>query len=326
LKIAVLGTGSAGLHHLEALRELPGVGPIAVPVRPSRMEAMASKGYETAPGIAEAVSQGAESAIVATDTARHLEDSLAVISAGMDVLVEKPMGGDAGEARQICEQSAAMNRRVYVACVLRFSESLNLFRQMMDQVGSLHAVDIEARSYLPDWRPSRPYKDSYSAQADQGGVLRDLVHEIDYAGWLFGWPSSLQGRLRNLGVLGIQAEESANLTWETETGCYVSIGLDYLSRPAIRRIVARGDRGTLRWDGITGDVKLSANGNPPKEIGSTQTMRQMYSAQAQAFVAACRGDSDGSLATGEDGARALAVCDAARIASRDRKETAVNYP
>ena len=55
-------------------------------------------------------------------------------------------------------------------------------------------------------------------------------------------------------------------------------------------------------------------------------MRQMYSAQAQAFVDACRGDSDGSLATGEDGARALAVCDAARIASRDRKETAVNYP
>jgi predicted dehydrogenase len=151
------------------------------------------------------------------------------------------------------------------------------------------------------------------------------VHEIDYAGWLFGWPSSLQGKLRNLGVLGIQAEESANLTWETETGCHLSIGLDYLSRPAIRGIVARGGRGTLRWDGITGDALLSTNSKAPKEIGSTQTMRQMYSAQAQAFASACRGDSDGPLATGEDGARALAVCDAARIASRDRKETAVNY-
>ncbi len=38
-----------------------------------------------------------------------------------------------------------------------------------------------AQSWLPDWRPDRDYRESYSARLDEGGVLRDLVHEIDYA-------------------------------------------------------------------------------------------------------------------------------------------------
>lgn len=325
MKVAVLGTGSAGLHHLEALRDLPGVDPIAVPVRSSRLAKMAAEGYETAQDVAAAVAQGAKSAVVATDTARHLEDSLAMLAADMDVLVEKPLGTNADEARQLCQQAAAMNRRVYVACVLRFSESLNLFRQMVDQAGSLHAIDIEARSYLPDWRPSRPYKETYSARADEGGILRDQIHELDYAGWLFGWPSSVHGRLRNLGILGIQAEETAHLTWETEAGCHVSIGLDYLTRPARRGIVANGGQGTIRWNGITGDVELSPNESSPSELKTSQTMHQMYLAQIQAFAAACRGDSGGNLATGEEGAKALAVCDAARLASRARRETQVAY-
>jgi predicted dehydrogenase len=52
----------------------------------------------------------------------------------------------------------------------------------------------------------------------------------------------------------------------------------------------------------------------------------MFLAQASAFVNTICGASDPRLATAEDGIKALAVCDAAQLASERRREEAVEYP
>ena len=42
-------------------------------------------------------------------------------------------------------------------------------------------------SYLPGWRPGTDYRQSYSAQRRLGGgVLLDVIHEVDYAAWVLG--------------------------------------------------------------------------------------------------------------------------------------------
>ena len=87
-----------------------------------------------------------------------------------------------------------------------------------------------ARWFFPDWRPNRDYRRSYSSRAEDGGVLRDLIHEIDYAVWLFGRPQSVFAKLFNLGRLGIEAEETVDLYWQAMAGYGISIHLDYLSR------------------------------------------------------------------------------------------------
>ena len=195
------GTGSAGQRHLKALRSVGGVEPVAVPHRRSRLAELEADGFATAPDIRTAASYGARIGIVATDTARHADDALSALEEGLGVLIEKPMAVDAAEARRLCEQASKLGRTVYVGCVLRFSESLNTFRDLLGNIGRLHAVRIECQSYLPEWRPGRAYQESYSARAGEGGVLRDLIHEIDYAGWLFGWPVALHAKVRNLDPL-----------------------------------------------------------------------------------------------------------------------------
>lgn len=326
MKIAVLGTGSAGLRHLKAVRSLDDVYPVAIPVRKSRLAELEADGFATASDIHAAASDGVRAAIIATDTARHAEDVLSALEAGLDVLVEKPMATDSAEGHRLRERALTLGRRVYVGCVLRFSESLNIFRTMIGDVGRLHSVRIECQSYLPHWRPHRPYRQSYSARPDEGGVLLDLIHEIDYAGWLFGWPVSLQGRVRNLGRLGIAADEVAELSWEASGGCLVSTGLDYLTRPPCRRIKACGAAGTVEWDMIAGTTTLTVDGEPCRKVSSSQTHDEMFLAQDRSFINASLGNPDPRLATGEDGVKALAVCDAARRASDTRREEAVQYP
>lgn len=323
--IAVRGTGSIGEAHLRVLSQAASVRPVAVPVRRTRLAELAAAGFDVAADLQDAVRQGATAAVIATDSGRHLADALEAMACGLDLLVEKPLAVDAEGARRLCARADALGRRVFVGCTLRFSESLQRFHTLLPPVGLVQEVRIECQSYLPEWRPARPYRDSYSARAGEGGVLRDLIHEIDYAGWLFGWPASVQGRLRNLGRLGIEAEEIAELTWETPSGCLVSVCLDYLSRPSRRRMRAYGEEGTLEWDGVANVVAIEWPGGPADVMRSPQTREQMLLAQDAEFLQACAGGADGRLATGEDGVRALAVCDAARRSAESGREAFVEY-
>ncbi len=324
--LAVLGTGSIGMRHLSVLKQLAGVRVLAIPVRSEKIAQLQGMGYEAVVSLAEAVKRGANLCIVATDTGRHVADGIEAIQMGLDLLVEKPLSTDAWQAGRLYAEALAEGRKLYVACLMRFPCSMGLFRQQLSEIGILHAVRIECQSYLPDWRPGRPYRDSYSARADEGGVLRDLIHEIDYAGWLFGWPSALQARVANLRRLGIEADEAAELWWEGQDGVHVSIRLDYLSRPTRRVMTAFGSQGTLEWDGVRNMVTLRTASAPPREVVMPQTKDEILRDQVRAFLDVGRGSASSVLATGLDGVRALAVCDAARLASVQRREEKVVYP
>ncbi|MBI4354231.1 MAG: Gfo/Idh/MocA family oxidoreductase [Candidatus Omnitrophica bacterium] len=324
--IAVVGTGSIGTRHLRVLTQSGGLCPIAVPIRAERRGELAAQGFSTAADVREAAELGATAAIIATDTGRHLRDGLDALDQGLNLLVEKPLACDAAQARELAARAQAAERRLFTGCVMRFSESLGWFRERLPSLGRLHAVRIECQSYLPDWHPGgRPCRERYSAHMDEGGVLRDLIHEVDYAGWLYGWPRAVQARVRNLGRLGISAEEIAEVSWETAEGCLICLCVDYLTTPPRRAMRACGEHGTLSWDGVAGTVTLAANGTEAITRRSSQTRDAMFTAQAQAFLAACGGAHDPRLATGQEGVMALAVCDAARIASHSRREERVEY-
>ena len=325
-RVAVWGTGSIGMRHLSVLKQMSNIQPVAIPKRTGRFKELEEAGFLVALDIQSAVRMGASACIIATDTSRHVEDGLKVLESGLDLLVEKPMSTDADSAMRLYNVAKEKKKKLFVGCNLRCCESLLGFRKMLKQVGPIHSVRMECQSYLPDWRPDRPYLQSYSARAKEGGVLLDLIHEIDYAGWLFGWPKYLKADIRNLGILNIESEETAEIQWENNDGGLLSIHLDYLSRPSRRMIKVYGKEGTLTWDGIKGIVLLELAGLSPKEFSYPQTRNEMFLKQAESFLNICEeSDLKYPIATGEEGIKALAVCDAIRLASQSRKEEKVAY-
>ena len=322
--VAVLGTGSIGMRHLRILQGLSHVTPIAIPCRSTRRKVLDQQGFITAENLGEAVrSWSVEACIVASDTARHVSDSLEVLTQGLNCLVEKPLARNGGEGLVLQQKVLELQGSLHVGCYLRFSESLSRLRTGLSRVGAIHSVRIECQSFLPDWRPDRPYRDSYSSRPDEGGVLRDLIHEIDYAGWMFGWPTALQARLGNTGSLGIAAEESADLSWQTKDGVIVTLRLDYLTRPPRRNITVCGSHGTWTWDGISNMALYEGAEKISERVTSAQTRDQMLTDQAKAFLAIRRGEFSPCLASGADGLRAILICDAARRSSLSRREEAV---
>lgn len=310
-KASVIGTGSIGYRHMQVLRSL-GVPVIAVPIREGRRLDLESDGWPVAGSLSEARQAGATFAVIATDTRRHVADAEEALRAGLHVLVEKPMAVSASEAKHLPRLAAERSLGLFIGCNLRFNPGLATLRQRLGEIGAVHAARIECRSYLPDWRPNRDYRESYSACADEGGVLRDLIHEIDYALWLFGVPERVCGTFQNFSRLGIQSEEAAEGQWVSSSGALVSIGLDYLSRHATRFVRAYGDKGEIAYDFSAQRLSLQKQGAQPQETIFASDSNGTYVLQIKEFLNIVSGGSPSYIASAEEGVNGLAVCDAWR--------------
>ncbi|MFD4993429.1 Gfo/Idh/MocA family protein [Cellulosimicrobium cellulans] len=291
----VRGTGSIGARHLRVLRALGVQDLVAVPVRLGRVSSPELGDAR----VAAALPQDADVVVVATDTARHVDDAIEALDAGAGVvLVEKPLCADAVDAAPLLAHPR--RDRVRVSAPLRFHEGLREARAAVAALpGGPVAARVVAQSWLPDWRPERDYRDSYSARPGEGGVLRDLVHEIDYTLWTFGHPVALEGHSSAVPspVLGLPVDESADLAWRTADGADVSIRIDYVTRPARRSMLVTSPHGSVLWDVLGARVEtVGADGS----VASTEYPQDhdrdvILSRQTQALLALGAGQDDDLL-------------------------------
>jgi predicted dehydrogenase len=322
VKIVILGTGSIGLRHLRILDALSDVDVTAIPVRPERVPELSSQGFQAAERLEDVLP--VDGVIVATNTGRHLQDAQHAINAGAHVLIEKPLAPSTQGVRSLLELAQAKHRKVFTGYCLRFDPSLQMFRQNLNEIGPIYAVEISCRSYLADWRPGRNYRKSYAADQEEGGVLRDLSHEIDYALWLFGLPQEVTGFLSNSGRLKISSEDQAALFWRTNESVQVCIHLDYLAKPPVRYMKAFGAAGWIELDLIKRLVTIHTHNSTEEHRQVQHTADQIYIDQSLAFIAAIEGNDSKPLATGREGFHALAIADAARRSSSTQKTEKVS--
>lgn len=315
--VAVRGTGSIGLRHLRVLRDRLTVPTVAIPVRAGRASELEALNFRTLTCVEALSAYLSTRSIVATDTSRHLQDAKELLRFG-DVLVEKPLATSVAGIADLERTAAALDRTVFTGFCLRFHAGLQHFRARLPDIGRAHSVRIECQSYLPDWRPDRGYRESYSARSSDGGVLRDLSHELDYAVWLFGRPNQVWCVLRHGDRLSIESDEAADLMWEAPGGAVVSLRLDYVTRVPRRRMNACGANGTIEWDAIGGAVTVQLVDRPLEVVILRPDHDEILGAQASAFLGMNGPGAESLLATLDEAAFIVALTDAAREASRSR--------
>lgn len=316
--IVVHGSGSIGIRHARALRELAGVEVIVSPVRSERLLELTGEGFRAEP-IESALARRPNGVVVATDTGRHTEDALRAIAAGSAVLVEKPLAPNRAAAEMIVREASAAGRDVHVACCLRFDTGLGWIRERLPALGHLRAADAECMSWLPAWRPGRDHREGYAARRNEGGVLLDLVHEIDYSAWLLGRHRRVSALLRS-GVLGLApgVEETAFLIGVHDDELPMTLRLSYAVQPSTRRLRIWGEHGLLEWDYVGRMARrVDVDGRETDRLSfDTSTL---YSRQAEAWVRSLRKEPVSELVTAREGLLAVAVCDAARAAASSGK-------
>jgi predicted dehydrogenase len=323
LRVLVRGTGSIGARHLRVLDAMGVQELFAWPVRPGTTLAQRPDIPESAqlvdcypPGQFDLV-------VIATDTSRHVVDTLEALEhAPGALLLEKPVAPTAAAAAEILNHPLA--GIISVSAPLRFHQGFALTADVMPRLGPATSAQVSSQSWLPSWRPERDYRSSYSARKEDGGALRDLVHDIDYPVLLFGAPDQVSARL-GYGILGIEAEEAADILWET--GAMVHLRLDYVTPVKTRSVRISSERGAITWDVVRNEVTLqwsdSTSGNSAASTAAfpaDANVDTILARQSRAVL-----ERSGRLgshvmgifqpATLRDGILAVAICDAARASS-----------
>jgi predicted dehydrogenase len=258
-RVLVIGTGSIGRRHIGNLLELGaevwtysyrGVGTLPPPLR------------ERARPVEhwQAALQGdVDAVVVANSTAQHMDVALEAARAGKHLFVEKPLSVSLRGVDAL--MSVVRERGVVVEAgfMLRCHPNLQWIRRCLasGDLGEVMHLRAAVGQWLPDWRPGTDHRLGYGAfRASGGGVIFDLIHELDIVHWLIGPAVDVTAMTRVVDCLEIETEGVAQIGLQTSSGALAQVHLDYV-RPGYGRdmeIVCR--HGVIRWDYLAGTVQI----------------------------------------------------------------------
>ncbi len=124
LRIAVVGAGAFGRNHMRVIRSLPNAELAAIcDADADRANAAAGEFETRALPLAE-LAGAVDAAIVAVPTSVHAEVGCALLEAGIDVLVEKPIAPTLAEADALIDAAARNGRILQVGHLERFNPAI----------------------------------------------------------------------------------------------------------------------------------------------------------------------------------------------------------
>ena len=264
-KLLCISLGSIGQRHLRNARKLLPDAQIAVWRQHTSSGGGVPEGADVMLGsLDEAVGFAPDAVLVSSPASEHLVNALPFVQKNIPIFLEKPLAATMDGVPAFAQACAASKGFVMVGYVLRFLPALHAIKKYISDgtLGEVYTARVEVGQYLPDWRPQSDYRVGVSAQAKLGGgALLELSHEIDYATWLLGWPSSLQCSRGNLSPLEIDVEDSAMLVLEYGRK-QVVLQLDFLQRVANMAVQIVSEKGTLKADLIKEELMLHTPGAP----------------------------------------------------------------
>lgn len=296
MRVLLIGSGSIGRRHLDSLRTL-GVDVQLTVLRAGAPSDDWSRGAaaQVVGDWPAALAGAPQLAIIATPSSLHLDALARLLPAGVPCYVEKPVISDAAQADALegLLQAGPLPPTL-CGCNLRFLPSLGRLRRLLADgaIGRPVRASLQVGQWLPDWRPAQDYRTGYSADpARGGGVVLDLVHELDAARWLFGEFEQVHAIGGHYSRLEIASEDTAAILLGRCGGPAVAIGLDYVSRRPQRCYEIVGDEATLRWDLPGRRLELiRAGGSEPIDCGPDGfDVAATYPAAMRALLAAIAG-------------------------------------
>ena len=327
LRGAVVGLGMIGRHHARILQTSPRIGFAgAVENAGDRYHSVMDPAL-VFPTLDELLAAGrVDFAVVAVPTEDHLAVVGELASAGVHLLVEKPLAGTVTEAAEIMAACERAGVHAAVGHVERYNPALLELRSRMTagQIGEVFLTATERIGPFPD-------------RVRDVGVVKDLAtHDLDLVRWLSG--STVEALAAQVSHrMGRRHEDLVSVTGRLVGGTVFNILVDWLSPTKVRRTRVVGDGGMLLANTLTADLTFYANATVSSEWDSTQALRGVSEGNAviyalarrepllveiEAFCDLVEGDPEAPIVTLEDGLRAVEMAEAV-LASAAESRTVV---
>jgi UDP-N-acetyl-2-amino-2-deoxyglucuronate dehydrogenase len=208
--VVVIGAGNGAGAHLRALREMSCQVTAVVTGHPERRRAALALFPDARVDwpATEALSRGADLAIVASPAATHLEMVRAAAERGIDVVVEKPLEVRLDRAQVLVRVAKASGIGLAV-CLQHRAKPAGLALAALVESGGLGEFTGGSVS-VPWWRPGsyydEPGRGSYAR--DGGGVLiTQAIHPLDLLLSVLGPPERVRAEQSRV-VQPMEAEDT----------------------------------------------------------------------------------------------------------------------
>src|SRR6202142_3336151 len=227
INVAVVGVGAFGRNHARIYHQLAQRGEAVrlvgvVDPDVARADAIAAefgcRGFGSVEQLVTTHSE-VQAASVAVPTVLHLETARALMQAGVDVLVEKPLAPSLAEADELVALAQSLNRVGQVGHLERFNPAVRATAPLITQpmFFEVHRLSIFTPRSL-----------------DVDVILDLMIHDLDIVLWLVNSPVK-EIRAVGLPILSGKAD-IANVRLEFESGCVANFTASRVSTERVRKL------------------------------------------------------------------------------------------
>ncbi len=209
MKILIIGLGSIAKKHISAISKL-----IPNSVFFALRSNNNSNSFDNVNNVFDIheIPKDIDFVIISNPTSLHASAIKDILFLKKPLFVEKPVFNNLLENIELLDLIKNSGVKTYIACNLRFHPSIIYIKRFLEKnKKKINEVNLYCGSYLPFWRKDSNYTESYSAKQNLGGgVHLDLIHELDYAIWLFGFPLNYTSTKRKISQLNIDTFDYCN--------------------------------------------------------------------------------------------------------------------
>ncbi|MEW6255015.1 MAG: Gfo/Idh/MocA family oxidoreductase [Pseudomonadota bacterium] len=216
LRVGVAGIGIMGSNHARVLAELPGAELVAI-ADPDTAQAGRVANFLGCEAVADhhaLIARGLDAIVVAAPTHLHHPVALDIITAGISVLVEKPVASTAEEGREIVAAAQANNVTLMIGHVERFNPAVQAVKKAIAGEELLSIAITRVGPFPP--------------RMSNVGVVIDLaVHDIDLIRWFTG-SDIIEVQPQTSSAMA-EREDIALLQFRTASGVLAHINTNWLT-------------------------------------------------------------------------------------------------
>jgi predicted dehydrogenase len=298
MRIAVIGVGHLGQHHVRLLSAMQGVAVVgAVDIDRGRAETVAQT-YGTTPFADwRDVIDRVDAVTIATPTQSHMEIAEAFLERQAHVLVEKPMTPGTADADRLIDRARARGAVLAVGHTERFNPAVV---RVKDLVRAPRFIEVHRLGTFPD------------RSLDIDVVFDLMIHDLDLVLDIVG------GEVTGIEAVGVPVLSGridiANVRLRFDSGCIVNLTASRISRDRVRKIRFFQRDAYVSVDYAAQEAEVwhlvaKPGAMPGIEGGRLDVMREEpLKRELEDFVAAIRTGRP-PVVTGEQGRNALALAE-----------------
>ncbi len=252
--IGIIGFGSIGERHYWNIKKL--YPEVKIKILTKRTDLLL-KNEQIFKSEKEFFKNKADVFFITNETYKHADaiiECLKQVPKG--IFIEKPLFHNLEKASQV-KKLLSKTPVFFVGYCLQFHKPLIELKKIIKRktIGRPIFIRASVGQDLRTWR-KRNYKKIYSYDAKRGGgVVLDLIHDINYPAWLIDEDIKFKaGLVKKAGMFNIKSEDIAEGIFESKTGTLVSIHQDYLQYQGRRYCEIVGEQGTAVWDSLKNEI------------------------------------------------------------------------